>query len=153
MEGLAGAIAATGTEDPYLMDTLINQALNAAGSVDDRQERSKVDLANIALGELFGIGPLTPLEGMLAVQMVAAHNLSLQLVGRANWNQDFECRVAYGNLAAKMMRTFTAQIEALLRLRGQTTKQVVRVEHVHVEAGARAVVGAVKVEGRSEAGS
>jgi hypothetical protein len=54
-------------------------------------------------------------------------------------------RVAYGNLAAKLMRTFTAQIETLLRLRGQTTKQVVRVEHVHVEPGAQAVVGAVKV--------
>jgi hypothetical protein len=49
----------------------------------------------------------------------------------------------YGNLGAKLLRTFTAQLEALGRLSGQTTQQTVRVEHVTVESGGQAVVGAV----------
>jgi len=51
---------------------------------------------------------------------------------------------AVAGLAAKVMRTFTAQLEALGRLRGEGTKQVVRVEHVHVETGGQAIVGIVK---------
>ena len=63
-----------------------------------------------------------------------------------------QLRATYGALAAKLMRTFTMQLDALGRLRGQATKQVVQVEHVNVQAGGQAVVGAVKVGG-DESGS
>jgi hypothetical protein len=53
----------------------------------------------------------------------------------------------YGNLAAKFLRTFTLQTEALARLRGQTGQQTVRVEHVMVQAGGQAVLGAVRTGG------
>lgn len=140
---LAGMVTATGTDNAHLMDILVNQAANAAGTTDDRPEKSRVDLTNAALAELHGIAPRSPLEGMLAVQMVACHNLTLQLVGRANWNQDSQLRAVYAGLAAKLMRAFTAQLETLGRLRGQTTNQVVRVEHVNVAPGGQAVVGVV----------
>ena len=47
-----------------------------------------------------------------------------------------------GNLAIKLLRTFTMQIEALQRYRGKG-QQKVTVEHVHVNAGGQAIVGAV----------
>jgi hypothetical protein len=46
------------------------------------------------------------------------------------------------------MALFTAQVETLNRLRGTTIVQKVIVERVNVEAGGKALVGAVS--GRSE---
>jgi hypothetical protein len=47
-----------------------------------------------------------------------------------------------GGLAVKLLRTFTMQLEALQRYRGKGHQKVV-VEHVHVHAGAQAIVGSV----------
>jgi hypothetical protein len=52
----------------------------------------------------------------------------------------------YGNLAAKLFRTFTMQVDALARKRGQIRQQTVRVERVTVEAGGQALVGAVAAQ-------
>jgi len=75
--------------------------------------------------------------------MVAPHNLATEMVRRAGVCERVDSLALYGNLATKLLRTFTSQVEALGRLRGQTTQQTVRVEHVAVEAGGQAVVGAV----------
>ena len=48
----------------------------------------------------------------------------------------------YGNMALKLMRTYTAQVEALAKLR-RGGNQTVRVEHVHVHSGGQAIVGNV----------
>ncbi len=48
---------------------------------------------------------------------------------------------------AEMARTFAALLEALNRHRGKG-QQVVRVEHVTVQAGGQAIVGAVTQGGR-----
>ena len=53
-----------------------------------------------------------------------------------------------GNLAVKLLRTFTAQVEALQRYRGKG-QQKVTVEHVNVNAGGQAIVGTVH-RGRNE---
>jgi hypothetical protein len=42
----------------------------------------------------------------------------------------------------KLLRTYTAQLEALQRYRGKG-QQKVTVEHVHVHSGGQAIVGAV----------
>ena len=47
-----------------------------------------------------------------------------------------------GNLAVKLLRTFTTQLEALQRYRGKG-QQKVTVEHVNVNAGGQAIVGTV----------
>jgi len=61
-------------------------------------------------------------------------------------DQTFEGRVANVNHATKMLRTFTAQMEALKKYRtgGQ---QKVTVEHVHVNEGGQAIVGNVSQGG------
>ena len=47
-----------------------------------------------------------------------------------------------GNLAVKLLRTYTMQMEALQRCRGKG-EQKMTVEHVHVYQGGQAIVGAV----------
>lgn len=141
-ESLIKCLRASGTPDALLQEILFNQALNSGGS-PGKHQKPQVQLWNEGAAILNAIAPQTPLEGLLATQMAAAHNLALGLVRRASWTDDRELHFKCSGLAAKLMRTFTGQIEALQKLRGQATRQVVRVEHVYVEAGGRAVVGAV----------
>ena len=103
---------------------------------------------NTAAALLAGIAPRNEIEGMLAVQMVAAHNVALAMARRTLKADRVDSMAQYGNLAAKLMNVYTRQLEALAKLRGQTGKQTVRVEHVTVQAGGQAVVGNVQTGGR-----
>jgi hypothetical protein len=57
-----------------------------------------------------------------------------------------------GNLAVKLLRTFTAQTEALQRYRGKGQQKVI-VKHVHVHTGAQAIVGSVSQAGSATSGA
>ena len=133
----ARVATAVGTSDTHGINLLMNHAADSLAG-DDTALR-----CNSATALLTGLQPRNELEGMLAVQMVGCHNLAMAMVRRATKADRVDFLATYGNLSAKLLRTFTAQVEALTRLRGQTIKQTVRVEHVHVEAGGQAVVGAV----------
>jgi hypothetical protein len=50
--------------------------------------------------------------------------------------------------AARLLRTYATQVEALRRLRNGGS-QTLRVEHVHVNEGGQAVIGNVKAHGTS----
>jgi hypothetical protein len=50
---------------------------------------------------------------------------------------------AFGSAAARLMRAYATQVEVLRRLRNGG-QQFVRVEHVHVNDGAQAIIGNVK---------
>lgn len=52
--------------------------------------------------------------------------------------------------ANKLSRTYATLVEALNRHRGKGGQQRVTVEHVHVHAGAQAVVGVVGTGGRGQ---
>lgn len=97
---------------------------------------------NAALALLSAIDPKDELEGALATQMVGCHSLSMAMLCRAKSTTRVDQLQLYGNLAVKLQRTFTAQIEALARMRGKG-QQTVRVEHVTVQPGAQAIVGDV----------
>jgi hypothetical protein len=89
------------------------------------------------------ISPRDGLEGMLSAQIVAVHNQAMECLRRAMIkDQPFEIATRYRNQAVKLLRTYTAQMEALKKYRtgGQ---QKVTVEHVHVSQGGQAIVGAV----------
>ncbi len=103
---------------------------------------------NAALAALHGIRPRDELEGMLAVQMVAIHNLAMEFTRRAvSENQTIDEVRHNVDCIAKLMRTFVAQLEALQHYRGKESQQKVTVEHVHVNQGGQAIVGAVGPEG------
>ena len=91
---------------------------------------------------------------MLAVQMVGMHNLSMKLMQMAFIPNNLANRETLQSVveqANKCSRTFTAQIEALNRLRGKGNQKVV-VEHVTVNQGGQAVVGQVHATGGQRTG-
>jgi hypothetical protein len=97
-----------------------------------------------AIAGLVGIGPNDELEGMLAAQLVACHNASMECYRRAMiGEQTFEGRRENLSQANKLSRTYTTLLEALNRHRGKG-QQKVTVEHVHVHEGGQAIVGNVE---------
>jgi len=98
-----------------------------------------------------GIGAKDELEGLLAVQMMGVHNLALECLKRASLEkQTTEAMDANINRATKLLRTFTAQMEALNRHRGKISQQVVA-GNVNVNEGGRAIVGPVSRDGHGKA--
>jgi hypothetical protein len=105
-----------------------------------------IKVLNAALAMVDGIQPENEVEAMLASQMAMTHALTMQAMMRAHWAEyQPEYQIA-GNLAIKLSRTFTMQMEALSKLR-RGGEQTVRVEHVHVHSGGQAIVGAVNHPG------
>lgn len=144
---------ALGTPDMDLQYYLLNQVVRTfSGCVSsDRFAYDRLEeFTNNAIALLNGIQPQDEIEGMLAVQMIAVHNMAMETLKRAMvTDQTFEGKEANVNHATKMLRTFTALVEALKRYRtgGQ---QKVTVEHVHVNEGGQAIVGVVnRGEGNS----
>ena len=123
--------------------TLISQAvqtiwLNNSGEVEESRQLDATAAA------LRGIAPQDVLEGMIAAQMVAAHNATMECYRRAMLrNQSLEGRKENLNQASKLSRTGATLLEALNKHRGKG-QQKVTVEHVHVHAGGQAVVGTIE---------
>jgi hypothetical protein len=93
------------------------------------------------------IGPQDAVEGLLAVQMVAAYSEAVRCLQRAaEDSQPSEGRGVEINRAAKLMGIYARQIEALNRHRAKA-KQTVVVKHVHVHEGGQAIVGNVGESG------
>jgi hypothetical protein len=104
---------------------------------------------NAALAAIDGTRPENEMAAMLASQMVATHSLAMEMLGGTRRAEMLVQMQAHGALAVKLLRTFTAQTEALAKLK-RGGEQTVRVEHVHVHQGGEAIVGVVsnrKVEG------
>ena len=79
---------------------------------------------------------------MLATQMVATHVAAVRVLRHLKGSEKITQQNSNGNLAVKLLRTFTMQLEALQRYRGKG-QQKVTLEHVHVNAGGQAIVGTV----------
>src|SRR4029078_12681351 len=100
-----------------------------------------------AVDALIGIAPRDELEGMMAAQLIAAHNAAMECYRRGMiGEQTFEGRRENLAQASKASRTFTALLEVLNRHRGKG-QQKVTVEHVTVNAGGQAIVGNVEGPG------
>jgi hypothetical protein len=107
---------------------------------------ASVEVLNAALAVVDGISPENEVEAMLASQMAMTHALTMQAMMRTHWAEYQAEYQTAGNLAVKLSRTFTMQMEALTKLR-RGGEQTVRVEHVHVHNGGQAIVGAVNHPG------
>jgi len=105
----------------------------------------------LALSTVHGIGPKDELEGLLAAQMIGVHNVAMECLKRAAAEgQTFEGMDAHVNRAVRLLRTFTSQMEALNRHRGNVNQQLV-VGNVNVSDGGQAIVGPVSHAGRGKA--
>jgi hypothetical protein len=106
---------------------------------------------NAALAAIDGAHPQNEIEAMLLSEMAVTHALAMELIGRAKRAEHLPQFESAGNMAVKLMRTYTAQVEALTKLQ-RGGEQTVRVEHVHVHSGGQAVVGNVTHQQRPEGG-
>ena len=121
---------------------LANQTLGALWVAHSNDgERDRQFLA--ATAALIGASPQNELEGMLISQMIACHAASLECHRRAMLSeQTVDGRQMNLIAASKLSLTYVALLEGLGRHRGKG-QQTVRVEHVTVQAGGQAIVGAV----------
>jgi hypothetical protein len=79
--------------------------------------------------------------------MACTHTAALAVLARLNGGGGSERRVvALASAAARLMRAYSGQVETLRRLR-HGGDQHVRVEHIHINEGAQAVIGNVRPRG------
>jgi hypothetical protein len=98
----------------------------------------------IALESLFALGPRNATEALLCVQMLAVHfAATASLCTAAEQGHSIEVCEIYMSRATRLMRLFAQQAELLGKLQGITVQQRVSVEHVHVNAGGKAIVGLI----------
>ena len=136
-----------GSMSDHWNNILANQAVrtlwfseNADAEEIERQRHATVDA-------LIGLKPKDEIEGMIAAQLLACHNASMECYRRAMIReQTFEGWRENLNQANKLSRTYATLLEALNRHRGKG-QQKVTVEHVHVHEGGQAIVGSVEAGG------
>jgi hypothetical protein len=132
-----------GSKSDTWNNVIANQAMQTIWGKNSNEEERKI-LFSATIAGLIGIGPNDELEGMLAAQLVACHNASMECYRRAMIGQQtFEGRRENLNQANKLSRTYATLLEALNRHRGKG-QQKVTVEHVHVHEGGQAIVGNVE---------
>ena len=135
-----------GSQSDAWNNILANQAMQSLwlkhSNEDDRDKQIKATAA-----ALIGIAPKDEIEGMLAAQLIAAHNAAMEYHRRAMLaEQTFEGRHENLSQANKLSRSCAVLVEALNRHRGKG-QQKVTVEHVTVNAGGQAIVGPVQPPG------
>jgi hypothetical protein len=101
---------------------------------------------NFLVSVLKGIEPRDQLETMLGAQMAAVHQLAMDFAWRLGNTEDLVVQEHHERNFNKLTRTFAAQVEALKRYRS-SGEQKVRVEHVTVNEGGKAIVGNVTHRG------
>ena len=140
-----------GSQSDDWNNILANQAIQSLWMKDLSPEDRHTQLS-ATVAALMGIAPKDELEGMMAAQLVAAHNAAMECYRRAMIDdQPVEGRRENLAQANKLSRTYAALIEALNRHRGKG-QQKVTVEHVHVHAGGQAVVGMITAAGQPGGG-
>lgn len=98
--------------------------------------------------------PATPVEAMMAVQLVELHHATTQALMEARTRTgspmpfaqaeaEEKRRQAWASLAIRYADATRKQAEALARLQGKASNQTVRVEHVTVGEGGQAIIGNV----------
>lgn len=135
----AGAVAFTGSTSDDFTATMMSQAAGTVWMAESDPDEIAV-MANAGMAAMVGIAPTDEIEGMLAVQMLGCHNAAMECYRRAMIS-DQPSVVRKENLsqANKLSRTFTMLMDTLGKYRGKG-RQMVTVEHVHVNRGGQAIV-------------
>ena len=133
------------TCDPHFLAGIHNQV----AGIGARDQRFDEVNSNFLLSVARAVQPRDELESMLAVQMGAIHYATMMMASRLNGATTIPQQDSAERSLNKLARTYATQMEALKRYRtgGQ---QKVTVEHVTVNSGGQAIVGAVAHGGRGD---
>ena len=133
---------ALGTTDTTFAAAVFEQLVHVArtGSAVTETE------LNYMLSIVRGLAPTDPTEALLAAQMAAVHNASMVAARRLAHAETIAQQDSHATMLNKLTRTFAAQVEALKRYR-TGGEQTIKVQHVTVNDGGRAIVGNVQHPG------
>ena len=102
---------------------------------------------NSALSIIEAAKPDNEMEAALVIQMACTHAASMAVLSRLGGGHGGDRHVAMMAAAAsKLLRAYALQVETFRRLRAGGS-QFMRIEHVHIEANAQAVIGNVQNTG------
>jgi len=135
-------MADMGTTDQDFHRGIVHQ-IAGIGSHGNRVDSAN---SNFIFAVVRSVKPRDELEAMLATQMGAIHAATMMLARRLNHVDNITQQDSAERALNKLARTFTMQMEALKRYRS-SGQQKVTVEHVTVNAGGQAIVGAVEAGG------
>ena len=98
---------------------------------------------NASLAFIEGAKPRDEIECALVIQMACTHSAAMAVLNRLEGAAGDRTVAATASAAARLLRTYATQVEALRRLR-HGGSQIVRVEHVYVNEGGQAIIGNVR---------
>jgi hypothetical protein len=98
---------------------------------------------NASLAFIESAKPRDEIECALVIQMACTHSAAMAVLNRLGGTAGDRTVSGMASAAARLLRAYATQVEALRRLRNGGS-QTVRVEHVHVNEGGQAVIGNVK---------
>ena len=129
-----------GTKNEALIGVTADQIANLCL----RGKQIDVIAADAALAVVTELKPRDSTELLLATQMAAVHMMAMEMSRRAIYPEQTTDGVDKNiNRVTKLMRTYTAQVEALNKYRTKG-RQKITVQHVNVNDGGQAVIGDVK---------
>jgi hypothetical protein len=136
--GNALIMRALATADPAFLDGLLSQLVNVGSPGKKADERG----LNFMLAMVKGLAPKDEAECMLAAQMAAVHMATMTFARRLAHVDNIAQQDSAERAFNKLSRTFAVQMEALKRYRTGGEQRVI-VQHVTVNEGGQAIVGAV----------
>ena len=136
-------MADLGTCDPAFYAVVTTQIANI-GSHGRKVDEGN---SNFLLSVVRAVKPRDELECLLAVQMGAIHAATMMLARRLNHVDTIPQQDAAERALNKLARTYAMQMETFKRYRTGGQQKVI-VEHVTVNEGGQAIVGAVTQGGR-----
>jgi len=139
---------ALGIVDHELILKLLSQI---GGATPIEGPKAAVDWSYVATA-FRGIGSKGELEGLMAAQIVATHNLGMEFLRRVARQEQSNAGIDLNlNRGMKVLRMFATLLERLDHHRGKGGQKMV-VEHVHIYKGGQAIVGTVSHD-KSTSGS
>jgi hypothetical protein len=133
--------SALGTSSSHFVDASLQQLIAAARLPFSGISETAV---NASLAFIEGARPQDEVECALVLQMACTHCAAMAVLGRIGGAHGGDRSLtAMAAAAARLLRAYATQVEALRRLR-HGGSQIVRVEHVHVDDGGQAIVGIVE---------
>jgi hypothetical protein len=133
--------SALGTASSDFVNASLFQLISAARLPLDGISEIAV---NAALAFIESAKPREGVECALVIQMACTHTATMAVLARLGGGHGGDRSVAMmATAAARLVRAYATQVEALRRLRNGGS-QFVRVEHVHVNEGGQAVIGNVQ---------
>ncbi len=134
-----------GSESPAVNQGLMLQSFRTLKA--NEVEAGTYDMRGFMPAIVRDIAPQDGVERMLAVQMASTHAALIRVGGKMANAENLNQFEAYERAYTKLVRTYTAQMEALRKHRNGGS-QTVTVQHVNVGDGGQAIVGTVETGGR-----